>query len=695
MRRTITLLSAGTATAEAVSKPNPIRRVVTLLQEMATEIETEIEKEAKAYEKFQCYCKKNDGALDSKTKEAAALIKKTTAEVEGLTGQKKQLAEELKKHKKDRAEAQKKLEAATKQRSEEETKYDEATKEQRKTLADLDKAISALEKGMGKSFLQTGAAGYLRKVVESNSASMSLLDVSDQETIASFLESGKDYAPASGEIVGILKMMKDNFDESLGGIVGEEEKAVKAFTELKATLTELIKASGSAIEKKAELKGQVAVKIVEGKNMISTTEKQMSDDMATAAALKDACGNKGDEFKTRQEDASAEVGAINQAIGVLNNDDALDLFKKTDTKALVQQSVSLLQTSARNSDNAKTELVQQLESVARIAKNPSLAMLALTSKQALKAGVDFSKIMKMIDDMIVLLKKEAEDDIKARDSCSASFAESEATKKDAEHAIKGLGSSIDELAGAIEAQAAIMEKSATDVKTAQESMAAATEQRKADNAEFIEAVDLNKQAVELIGKAKNKLNAYYNPQLVPKEKPAELTAEEELEQGFKEALIQPHSFVQVSSRQLPEGMPETFEGDRKNKGGKGASVLALMDMLANDINKDTDALEHDETVAQKDYEALSKDLAEQIAESTKAGNDAAASKAAAEEEKQTAESTLSMKEEELADVVQTIADLHAKCDFIIGAFEERKAARENEVAGLGKAKAILAGAKFD
>jgi len=54
-----------------------------------------------------------------------------------------------------------------------------------------------------------------------------------------------------------------------------------------------------------------------------------------------------------------------------------------------------------------------------------------------------------------------------------------------------------------------------------------------------------------------------------------------------------------------------------------------------------------------------------------------------------------MKEEELADVKQTIADLHASCDFILGAFEERKAARENEIAGLGKAKAILAGAKFD
>jgi len=620
------------------------------------------------------------------------LIKKTTAEVEGLTGQKKQLAEELKKHKKDRADAEKKLEAATKTRTEEKTKYDEATKDQKKTLEDIDKAIAALEKGMGKSFLQTGAAAYLKHVVESNSQVMGMLDVSDQSLVASFLESSKDYAPASGEIVGILKMMKDNFDESLGGIVAEEEKAVAAYKELKTTLAELIKASGAAIEKKAELKGQVAVKIVEGKNLISTTEKQLSDDQAMAANLKDACGNKGDEFKVRQEDAAAEVDAIGQAIGVLNNDDALDLFSKTDTKALTQ--VSLIQTGVKVS-SPQEKLVSQLNAVASIAKNPSIAMLAMTTKQAMKAGVDFSAVQKMIDDMVALLKKEAADDITARDTCESSFRESAATKKETEHDIKGLGSSIDELAGSIEAAAALIEKSAAEVSTAKESMAQATEQRKGDNADFVEAVDLNKQAVELIGKAKNKLNTYYNPQLVPKEKAAELTAEEELEKGFHEALIQPASFVQTKEEQLPEGMPDTFDGERKNKGGKGASVLALMDMLAGDINKDTDALEHDETVAQKDYEALSKDLAEQIAESTKAGTDASASKAAAEEEKQTAESTVSMKEEELADVTQTIADLHAKCDFIIGAFEERNAARENEVAGLGKAKAILAGAKFD
>jgi len=692
MRIFLTVASGAFVLAEAASKPNPIRRVVTLLQEMAAEIEAEVEKEKKQYEKFQCYCKKNDGALDGKAKEAAALIKKTRAEVESLAGQKKALAEDLKKHKKDREEAKKNLELATKKRAEEKSKYDEATKEQRKTLDDIAKAITALETGMGKSFLQTSAADYLKTVVDRNSVALSKLDVDDQETVVAFLQNRKDYSPAGGEIVGILKQMKDNFDESLGGIIKEEEDAVVGFGKLKKSLTELIQASGSAIEKKTELKGQVAVKIVEGKNIVSTTEKQMGDDMATLAELKEACNGKGNEFETRQKDAAAEVDAVNQAIGVLNSDDALQLFNKTDTKDFLQ--ISLLQSKTRKND-PRSVVLEQINSLS--SNNKALAMLAFSAKQALKSksGVDFSKIMTMIDDMIVLLKKEAEDDLASRDQCNADFNSNAAEKKETEHAIAGLSAAIEEFTEVIAAQASIVKKSAEDVVAAKESMAEATKQREEDNASFVEAVDLNKQAVELIQKAKTKLNVFYNPQLVPKEKEAELSAEEELEAGARSVFIQKHAFLQTDSEKLPEGQPEVFSGERKNKGQKGASVMALMDMLAGDINKDTTSLEKDEALAQQEYEKLSQDLANSVADSTKAGNQAAATKAKSEEDKQTAESTLSMKDEELADIKQTVADLHAQCDFILQAFEERKAARENEVAGLGKAKAILAGAKFD
>ena len=58
----------------AVQAANPIRRVVTLLQEMSKEISTELETEKKQFEKFQCYCKKNKGDFQKANEEDAAKI---------------------------------------------------------------------------------------------------------------------------------------------------------------------------------------------------------------------------------------------------------------------------------------------------------------------------------------------------------------------------------------------------------------------------------------------------------------------------------------------------------------------------------------------------------------------------------------------------------------------------------------------
>jgi hypothetical protein len=78
----------------------------------------------------------------------------------------------------------------------------------------LSKAIPAIEKGM-KGFLQTTTASVLRRL----SVSMDMRSV-DREMLASFLSEGNtaSYIPQSGEIVGILKQMKETMEGDLAGI---------------------------------------------------------------------------------------------------------------------------------------------------------------------------------------------------------------------------------------------------------------------------------------------------------------------------------------------------------------------------------------------------------------------------------------------------------------------------------------------
>jgi hypothetical protein len=61
----------------------------------------------------------------------------------------------------------------------------------------------------------------------------------------------------------------------------------------------------------------------------------------------------------------------------------------------------------------------------------------------------------------------------------------------------------------------------------------------------------------------------------------------------------------------------------------------------------------------------------------------------ATKEKKTSEET------QLGSLKQTMAQLHADCDFLIENYDLRKTAREAEVEGLHNAKSVLSGANFE
>merc|ERR1719440_1352959 len=97
-------------------------------------------------------------------------------------------------------------------------------------LGALSKAIPAIEKGMSGAFLQTNAASVLRQLsvsAEMNSA--------DRDLLASFLSDGAKYAPQSGEIVGILKTMKDEMEKDFADASSEESSAIADFDGLVAS----------------------------------------------------------------------------------------------------------------------------------------------------------------------------------------------------------------------------------------------------------------------------------------------------------------------------------------------------------------------------------------------------------------------------------------------------------------------------
>merc|ERR1719446_101327 len=166
------------------------------------------------------------------------------------------------------------------------------------------------------------------------------MDPSDRREALAFLdasgESG-DYEPASGQIVGILKGMKDDTEAELKEAIADEEKAIAGFNDLKGSKETEIEVATEAIETKTGRSGEIAVSVVQTKDSIEDTQDELADVEKFAAQLETECATKEKEMAERSKMRAEEVKAISEAISILNDDDALDVFKKARPSAFVQE----------------------------------------------------------------------------------------------------------------------------------------------------------------------------------------------------------------------------------------------------------------------------------------------------------------------------------------------------------------------
>merc|ERR1719159_235944 len=121
----------------------------------------------------------------------------------------------------------------------------------------LEKAIAALEKGVAGGFLQTTSATVLRRL----STTMDMSSV-DREMLAAFLSQGSSagYVPQSGEIIGILKQMKDEMEKDQADAKAAEAEAIANFDSLMEAKTKEIEAATKAIEEKLGRVADLGVK---------------------------------------------------------------------------------------------------------------------------------------------------------------------------------------------------------------------------------------------------------------------------------------------------------------------------------------------------------------------------------------------------------------------------------------------------
>merc|ERR1712141_577799 len=108
-----------------------------------------------------------------------------------------------------------------------------------------------------------------------------------------------------------------------------EEEAINTYEELMAAKKREVDALTAEIEKKLKRSGNLGVQIAQLKNDLGDTEEALAADKEFLANMEKNCETKKKEWDVIVKTRAEELAALADTIKVLNDDDALELFKKT------------------------------------------------------------------------------------------------------------------------------------------------------------------------------------------------------------------------------------------------------------------------------------------------------------------------------------------------------------------------------
>merc|ERR1719492_503637 len=518
------------------------------------------------------------------------------------------------------------------------------------------------------------------------------MSTADREMLTAFLSQGAGYAPQSGQIIGILKQMKDTMEATLADVIKTEEEAIKSFDALMAAKKKEVEANTAAIESKLEREGQVGLEITEMKEDLDDTAKALAEDKKFLAELEKGCATKEAEWDERCKIRADELLALSDTIKILNDDDALDLFKKT------LPTPSLIQVQDRSKTLRQRALVVlQAARTSKKIPEPRLDFIALALRE--KNTGTFDKVIGMIDEMVAILAEEQTADDEKKAYCEAEIDKTEDTKKSLERKVDDLGAALEDTKGMIATLTEEIAALVAGIKSLDKSVAEATENRKAENAAYKELMAADTAAEKLLAMAGNRLAKFYTPKLYVAPPKQELSAEQRIavNMGSEAAPTEPPMLAQIKQHDAgsvaPPPPPETW-GAYKKKGEEHGGVVAMLNMLKADLAKEMQSATVEEEDAQAEYEKMMADSAEkrQVDSASLADKESAKADSESKALKLQEEETATMKE--VLSTAETLKGLHLECDWLVSNFEVRKEARAGEVDALKKARAVLSGADY-
>jgi len=667
------LLAGWTVSA---AETNPLAKVLNLMEELKAKIIKEGEVEAKAYDEYLQWCQsavQDTGfAIETATKEKGELeakITELTAAINEAASKTEDLASAIATNEGD-------LKSATAIREKELADFLKSEKELMEVISALERAISILEKEMAKnpaSFAQVYNTN-VKNILQSLSlvADAAAFSVDDRQRLIALAQTDQgdeefgapavaSYKSHSSGIIDVLEDMKEKAESQLAEVRKAEEGAKHNYAMLKQSLEAQIAADTKDMKEEKAGKAEAEEGLAEAEGDLEMTNKELANAKEMLATSRSTCMKVGADHEMTVKAREEELKVIAEAKKILEET----------TSGGVDQTYSYLQVAAASklqtrADLAHAEVVVLVKRLARQHHSAALAQLASRVAAVLQYGAQngedpFVKVKGLIQDMIAQLEEEAAAEAQEKAYCDEQLAKTKAKKEELDDNIEKLTVKIDQ---ATSKSAKLKE----EVQELESELAALTKLqaemdkiRQETHADYTTAKADLELALQGVRKALGVLREYYGGA----------------------ALLQDGSAM-GSLMQQPAPPPAHAKST-----GAGQGIINILEVCESDFAENLAKENTEEADAQAEYDKttqenkVAKTLKEQDVK-YKTQEIKALSKALTElaADKESAES-------EHAAVMEYYEKIKERCIAKPETYEERKARREAEIAGLKEALSIL------
>merc|ERR1719281_1511458 len=217
--------------------------------------------------------------------------------------------------------------------------------------------------------------------------------------------------------------------------------------------------------------------------------------------------------------------------------------------SFVQQSGSFLQKKDGKASRAqKAQAI--LEGMKNKSTNMKLFLYTVNAKLKQKSTGGFDDVMKMIDDMVTLLEKQAGEDEKQKAYCEDELDKAADEEAATKTKLGQVDATLAELTDKIGTLMEEISSLTASIAALDKSVADATEMRKEEHAEYVEAMQRKEEHAEYVEKAQQRMQKFYNPTLYK--------APPKTERTMEQKVIDAGTFVQLRRRSdvAPPPAPE-------------------------------------------------------------------------------------------------------------------------------------------